>query len=84
MTLVSPLFTNQDDKTYLGDLLARFDELEAALFMHSADASADKSKYVAFVSYDELTADQISDLAFLVEGVSEPIALLATKISSQS
>ncbi|MFM1954653.1 MAG: hypothetical protein RL118_844 [Actinomycetota bacterium] len=84
VTLVSPLFTNQDDKTYLGDLLARFDELEAALFMHSADASADKSKYVAFVSYDELTADQISDLAFLVEGVSEPIALLATKISSQS
>ena len=83
VTLVAPLLESSDEKAFLADLLARFDELEAALFTHAIDSSAANTAYTAFVGYDALTADEIADLAFLVEGVSEPIAQLATKITNK-
>lgn len=83
VVLLGQLLTKSDDKSYLADMLARFDELEAALFAHAKDPSATNSTYAPFANYDSLSAGQIIDLANLVEGLSEPIALLASKISTK-
>lgn len=81
--LASPLLSSDDDSAYLQDLLARFDELEAALLKHALSDSTGITGFVPFVSYDALDKDQISELAFLVEGVSEPLAHLATKLTGK-